>query len=274
LSPSPTTPEGFLSGAAASVPLFAVQRHLTEFLQWRFSQLPPGSYQWRADDAHSETGQGRSEIFIGGDTPIDPIVVGQRPAVTVTRAQASSVGAGMNDRAFVDWRTGAQVKMDMVPTTLLVNVLSQNMTEAESLAWFCHQQIFAFREVIVKLMPELLYLGQRMGIGAPAPAGSLVQSSDVEWSVVVLSVPTYLQFMVATEPLNRPIFNRITMQAEADLPDPPPSRPPVLLQGTAINQPKLTRRDRRAIEQASVELPQEGGNEAESTGPLTVTIET
>jgi hypothetical protein len=167
------------------------------------------------------------------------------------------------------------VKMDMLPTTLMINVLSSHDVEAERLAFFVWEQVSAFREAIISTMPGLLYLGQRGSLSAPSPAGALVDSTEREWTVVVVSFPCFLQHATTIQPLNRPILSgaRIGMTAQGQSPRGGVT-PTVPLQGTAPSQPQLSRRDRRALSEGRVELPQEGGDEAESTSPLTVTIET
>jgi len=242
----PTAPEAFLAGAALP-PTFEVVRHVVDFLQWRFSKLPAGGYQWRPEDGQSEPGRGQSEIVITADTPIDPVVVGQRPAITVLRGPGAFNGVGINDRAYVDMRTGAEVKMDLFPTHIMVNVLSILPMEAERLAWFATEQIWTFREEITQTLPHIiLSLGQRPSIAAPSPAGSLVNSTDHEWSVVVCGFPAYLHHSTTKLPLNRPIISGASADMVVRSPT-PRQAPSVLLQGTAINQPQQSAADREAL---------------------------
>ena len=187
-------------------PTFEVIEHLTSFLQWRFSCLPAGAYQWRPE-GQDLTGMGQSEIFIGGDTPIDPVVVGQRPAITLLRASSGFQGVGLNDRAYINLMTGEWTQLDLIPTTVMINVLSQNDIEAERIAWFALEQIRGFREPIVKTLKSLCYLGQRPTMSAPSPAGSLVGgSAEAEWTVVVISMPVFLQHATTVLPLNRKVI--------------------------------------------------------------------
>jgi hypothetical protein len=267
---SPTTPEGML-GKGAYPPTIAVVRHVIDFLKWRFSKLPQGSYRWDPDsgDATDQTG---SDVFISADTPIRPTVVGQRPAITVSRSQAAFQGTGLGDLAYVDLRTGAKVRQDLIPTNLMINVLSTVPIEAERLAWFVMEQIWTFREEIVKTMPELLYLGTKPMLSAASPAGSLVENSpDYEWVAVVVSFPCFLQHGATMLPLNKKILNGININATT----PTPSQsvvPAVQLQGTAVLQASQSEAERKAA--TSRDLPQEGPDEAQSTEPLTVTIQT
>lgn len=271
MATTPTAPEAFLGGGAYP-PTYAVVRHIVDFLRWRFSCLPPGAYQWRPE-GNDLNGDGQSEIYIGSDTPINTTTIGQRPAITVLRSQAAFSGLGMNDLAFVDLRTGAKAKMDMLPTTLMINVLSAHDVEAERIAWFVQEQLSAFREVIIKTLPSILYLGQRISMGAPSPAGSLVNSSEYEWTVVVLAMPTFLQHATHTLPLNKPVLSGATITATTvGPPKTTPTLPVVPLQGTAVSQSLQTNRDRSAALAGSSDLPQEGSNEAKSTSPLTVTF--
>lgn len=268
---TPTTPESVFTGNYS--PLFQVQRHLLSFLKWRFSLLPQGSYRW-APESESSPEQKESEIFLSADTPIRPSVVGKRPAITVTRSQAAFSGIGLGDLAFVDLATGAKARMDMIPTHLMVNVLSRLPVEAENLAWFVATQIFSFREEIVKEEPSLLYLGARPMLSPPSPAGSLVgDSTDFEWCVVVVSMPAFLHHAMHVLPLNKPIIREIDVTAAT------PERTetveaPVPLQGSAVMQPQQTSSDREGAVDGSSQLPQEGSDVAQSSEPLTVTIQT
>jgi hypothetical protein len=297
---SPTTPEGYLQGQVFP-PTFELVRHIISFLKWRFSTLPAGAYQWKPE-AESSPDQAGAEIFISADTPIKPQVVGKRPAITVLRSGAAFQGVGIGDLAYVDLQTGAQVRMDLIPTNLMINVLSRMPVEAESLAWFIQEQIFTFREEIVKSMPQLLYTGARASISAPSPAGALVESTDFEWCVVVISLPAYLQHSTSKLPLNKKIVSGVsvsgaTTPAGSTGTSPAASATPsantspasggtnvALLQGTAVAQPVQTAASRNAAVPPSIVsggftsggggLPQNDQNEAQYSQPLTVNIET
>lgn len=245
----------------------SITRHLVDFLQWRFSKHPPGAYMF--------TGHGPdSEIYISADTPIDPEVVGMRPAITVLRSHAAYQGVGIGDVAYTDLRTGAKVYMDLMPTTMLVNVLSKLPVEADRLAAYVAKQIRGFRDALTASLPELLNIGQRIGISPPSPAGSLVagDSPDFEWTVVVISVPTFLQTVQTTLPLNKPILNHVRVTGTTAA-RPATVNPIVPLQGTAVAQPLQPQAAKIAAVSGEA-LLQTGGNEAQSTQPLTVEIET
>lgn len=255
---TPTTPEGPVVGYGRFAPTFEVVRHIVSFLKWRFSQLPQGAYRY--DDSDESPEQKNTEIFIGADTPIRTQVVGKRPAITVLRGQIAGAGLGLGDRAFLDFATGAKVRMDMYPTTLMINILSTEPVEAEGIAWFVMEQISALRDEIAKASNGLiLYLGQRMMLSPPSPAGTLVDSTEVEWTAVVLACPCYLHHQVTMLPLNRPILGGVDFTVTTT---PPTEKPAgqVPLQGTAIAQPKPQ------------ELPQNSQSEASSSEPLQVQI--
>lgn len=215
---SPTTPESPYLGRDVYPPTYQLVRHIISFLKWRFSKLPPGAYQWKPE-TESTPDQAGSEIFISADTPINPQQVGQRPAITVLRAAAAFQGTGIGDWAFTELSTGAQVRMDIIPTNLMINVLSRLPVEAERLAWFCAEQIWTFREEIVKSEPCILYTGARPSLSAPSPAGALVDSTDFEWSAVVVSFPAYLQHSTSKLPLNKKILSGVDV-VTATIPEP------------------------------------------------------
>lgn len=190
--------ESYLSNASMS-PLFQLQRHIVSFLQWTFGKQPAGSYRFVSDNDPDST---ESEIFIGADTPINTKMVGKRPAITVLRGPASFQGVGFNDRSgFRSW-DGTRTKLDIIPTTLQVNVLSKIPMEAEQLAWFVAEQIWGYSDEIVDKAPFIHSMGARATISPPSPAGSFVNSTDYEWTVVVCSYPVYLTHQITSQPLN------------------------------------------------------------------------
>lgn len=269
---TPTTPEGPILGTGQYSPFFQVVRHVVSFLKWRFSKLPQGSYRYDIESEGPE--QKNSEIFIGADTPIRPETLGKRPAITVLRSQVAAAGLGLGDRAFIDLATGSKVRMDMYPTNIMINVLSTEQVEAEGLAWFVMEQISAFRDEICAASNGLiLYMGGRPMVSPPSPAGSLIDSTEVEWTAVVLSYPCYLQHATTMMPLNKKIVGGIDVNATTSTPA-AVVEPVIQLQGTAVLQPPQTTADRAAATDVGADLPQTTQDEAQSSEPLTVKIQT
>jgi len=270
---SPTVPEGPIVGRGQFSPLFDVVRLFVNFLQWRFSLAPQGSYRYVDTSVGPE--ESDTEIFIGSDSPIQTSVVGKRPAITVLRSQAAFAGLGIGDRAFLDLATGAKVRMDMIPTNIMVNCLSREQVEAEGLAWFVRKEISALRDDICKASNGLvMYTGSKMMLSPPSPAGSLIDTVDTDWTVVVVAIPTYLHIQDTALPLNKPIVGKINTTMTTT-PAIPPDRPVAVspLQGSAVQQPNQTPTDRDAAVGAGP-LPQTGPDEAQSSEPLTVEIQT
>ncbi len=205
---TPTTPEAPYLSRDVYPPTYQLVRHLISFLKWRFSTLPAGAYQWKPE-TESTPDQAGSEIFIGADTPLQTQQIGQRPAITVLRAAAMFQGIGIGDWAYTDLATGTKSRMDIIPTNVMINVLSRLPVEAERLAWFCAEQIWTLREEIVRSEPSIMYVGTRPSISAPSPAGALVDSTDFEWTAVVVSFPAWLQHGTHKLPLNKPVLKNI-----------------------------------------------------------------
>lgn len=215
---SATVPENYISGNASRVlpPDDRAVAHVLNFLQWRFSRHARGSYYWDPSSDVNE-GQTTSEILITSVTPVSHAIVGERPAITLQTAGINFSGGGIGDLAYVDLDTGAKVRMDFMPTQLRINVLSRVAFEAKSLAWYITEQIWAFRDAIVKLEPALLSLGQRPVVSPPLPPGSLMRPTpNDEWVVVVIQFPMVLQHSVTTLPLNQRILRHV--QIKTDLP--------------------------------------------------------
>lgn len=262
---TPTISESSVIGKGVFSPLVQVQRLLTSFLKWRFSKLPVDSYRYDLETDNSPE-QKNAEIYIGLDTPIETSKTGSRPCITMGRSQAAFQGIGIGDLAFNELATGMKSRMDLIPTNIQINVLSVVPNEAENLAWFIQEQIFSFREEIVKREPSLMYIGSKAMIGPPSPAGSLVDSStEFDWVVVVMSYPAYLQHVTHRLPLNKKIIRGIDLTMTTT-PRAQPVDPVIPLQGTAVSQPALN-------VGSSQPLPQTGSDEAQSTEPLSVEIQ-
>lgn len=207
-----TSAESMLLGNAAEAldPLTSATRHVIDFIRWRFSKLPAGGYHW-SEDCLEKTNQEGSEVYIAHETPIDVVNVGQRPAITGVIEGISLQGVGIGDRAFVDWTTGATTRMDLIPTTLTIAVLSAVGIEARRLAWFVAEEIWMFRDEITKSHPAILKIGAQPSITKPLPPGSLVMpTTREEWTACIIQSPLYLQHCATTLPMNRRVLQDFT----------------------------------------------------------------
>jgi hypothetical protein len=198
-------------------PTVRVVHHLVSFLQWRFSLAPVGAYHWAPEDADSPEGI-RSEIYIAGDTPLPARAVGERPAITILRSQLAFQGVGMGDLVDHNLRTGGKAYMDLLPTTICINVLSRLGFVAERLAWFVQDQIFTLRDEIVRTEKCILSLGARTTMSPPSPAGALIDSVESDWIAVSLFLPTYLQHRTSHVPINVPTLKKLGTEIEVSEP--------------------------------------------------------
>lgn len=195
-------------------PTVRIVRHLVSFLQWRFSLLPIGAYHWAPEDETSAEGVTASEIYISGDTPLPGRAVGERPAITILRSQLGFQGVGIGDMLHHDWQSGGKQYLDLLPTTIVINVLSRLAFVAERLAWFVQEQVFCLREELVRNEPCLLSMGARTTMAPPSPAGALVESAESDWMVVALYLPVYLQHRAGFVPINVPVVDAVDVTTE------------------------------------------------------------
>ncbi|RLA42234.1 MAG: hypothetical protein DRQ64_00155 [Gammaproteobacteria bacterium] len=208
-----TAPEYQQSENWLGSPFLHIKRVIVKFLQGLHAQCPPGAYQWCPAQNTSPDHFKASEIWIGSETPLNPDVIGQRPAITVLRGPGMFQGVGLGDQAFHDLRTGAKVLMDMLPVTVTVNVLSRIPAEAEGIAWFAAKHIWALREEIMRGEEGIMFLGSRLNISPPSPAGSLVgPDTEHNWVVCSVSIPCYLQTSVTRMPLNTGVVQSIAVK--------------------------------------------------------------
>ena len=267
---TPTAPEHGASEDWVGGHFLNIKRVLVRFLQGLHAHCPVGAYRWAPEQPEAQDHAG-SEIWIGSDNPINPDVVGDRPAVTVLRGPGSFQGVGIGDLAFVDMRTGSEVLMDILPVTVTVNVLSRVPAEAEGLAEFEAEHIWILRKLIVKNEEGIMYIGNRLNVSPPTPAGSLVgPDTEHNWVVCSVMVPVYLQKSMVRMPLNKRVLNRadVTMTA-GKLPSREPEK--VLVQGSAVLQPKIqVPQPPTDPNDVGPSLPLRGENERQSTEPLEV----
>lgn len=277
---TPQTPEG-QPGEDGSSPLVRVQRVMVSFIRGLFAQCPPGAYHWDPETLSNPLQEG-SELWIGTESPVDPEIVARRPAIVVGRGPAAFHGIGLGDQAYTDLATGAHVKMDMIPTTISINVLSRVPMEAEELAWFVIKHIWNLRDELMRGNSFILYMGQRPSLPPPSPAGSLVGGPETEHNTVTVSMtmPVYLQHMEVAMPLNKEVLRNfeVVMVVTANGPR-QRLRPRRALSGTAVLQPDPGRAVTRPASlvlstEAPATLPQTGSDEAQSSEPLTVRFKT
>lgn len=242
-------------------PVLHVRRVFLEFIGGLFATAPSGCYHW--DPSNPEG----SEIYLSDDTPIAVERVGARPAITVMRGPADFKGLGIGDMAYRDLATGAVAKMDMISTTVIINVLSRIPIESENLAWMINEHIWLYREEFIRSQPGLLYTGAKGRISQVTPAGSLVRGdTEHNWVVCSIFLPVYLQHMAAKYPLGDGRTKGFITGIDGTIKVAEvvtPTTPVLVLQGSAVAQPLGS----------GGELPQNQENEAQSSSePLDVTI--
>jgi hypothetical protein len=272
------TPEGQPSEETIG-PLVGIQRVVVEFVRGLFAQCPLGAYHWEASSGTSQDQEG-SDIWIGTENPVDPEMVANRPAITIGRGPAAFHGVGLGDQAYIDVKTGAHVKMDMIPTTVNINILSRNKFEAESLAWFVAENIWNLRNELMRGNTFILYMGQRPSLSPPTPAGALISGPDSEenWIAVTINMPVYLQHMTVAVPLNKPVLREVATVVTASGPR-QKLRPRRALVGTTVLSEEPVKVPSRPVspvlsKEAPATLPQNGLSEAQSSEPLTVRFKT
>ena len=267
-------------------PLTQCVRTYVSFLKGLFAQLPQGCYRWDPATENSPDQKG-SEIFITSDTPVKvDEYVGKRPAIAIVRGPATFQGIGIGDVAHSDLATGGRSRMDIIPTTIFVNVLSRVPLEAENLCWWAGSHIWQLRELLIKGESGMLDTGRRPNYAPTSPAGSLVApDTEHNWVVSVASFPTYLQHGMHSLPLHsgpgtgivEEIETVMTALNRAGTPKSP--QPPVPLQGSAVLQPRVSVPSSAVgigggATGSGVALPPDPEEEAQSTEPLTVTVKT
>lgn len=198
-----TTPQ--LSDFRTS-PLEFVRMLYVSFLQGLFNSAPPGSYHWEPDET--------TEIHITDENPIKTNSIGARPAVTVSRGPVQPYGLGFDDMEKYDMATGAKTKSTLIPGTMTIHCVSRVDLECERIAWVIWEQIWANREIL--LQAGLFEVGRGANIGAPSPAGSIVQcDAGEEWYLVSINSPFQFNRSTKVTPLGKRIVQGINLSLRA-----------------------------------------------------------
>ena len=187
-------------------PLEFVRMLYVSFLQGLFNAAPPGSYHWEPSED--------SEIFISDENPLKADRLGARPAITVSRGPVQAHSLGFDDMENYNFASGSKTKSILVPGTMTIHCCSRNELECERLAWVCFEQIWANREILMQA--GLFEVGRGAVVGAPSPAGSIIQNDSGE-EFYVVSVTSPFQFNRTTKvtPLGRRILQGIELALQA-----------------------------------------------------------
>jgi hypothetical protein len=179
-----TDPSGGFPSDFKYSPLEHVRSLFVGFYQGLFRAAPSGLYHWSEDDE-------QTEIYITDENPVKAVNIGQRPAISFTRGPVSFYSLGLDDMLEYDPRTGQKVKSVLIPGTMTINCSSRVSLESERIAFVCAEQLWLHRELLMKA--GFFEIGRQAQIGAPSPAGSIIQA-DVGDEWYVTSVPCPFQF--------------------------------------------------------------------------------
>ena len=192
-------------------PLEHVRTLFVAFCQGLFAAAPRGAYNW---DPNNEL----SEIYISNENPMHDETIGQRPAISVTRAPVQFYSLGLDDMLAYDFETGTKRKSVLVPGTAIINCCSRVELEAERIAWICGEELWLHREML--MAQGFFEIGRQPSFDAPSPAGSLIAGdSGTEWYVVAVSCPFQFYRTSQVSPLNKRIIQNIGLSITSRLRD-------------------------------------------------------
>lgn len=194
-------------------PLQHVRELYTRFLQGVFSARPVGNYQWRPDDKHTE-------VCIVNENPLNPLVYGQRPIMTLTRSEVQFQSLGLDDMIYTDVRTGMKRKSVLIPGAMTISVCSRVDQESENLAMIVADSLWSLRDVLQRM--GFFHVGQNIRVGAPGPPGSIMANdAGKEWYCTRVLSP--FQFVRTNQitPLNQDVFQHVQAQLRPMVPQEP-----------------------------------------------------
>lgn len=184
-----------------NTPLRQVRVLYARFLQGLFAAAPRGSYHW--EPALEDT-----EIVITDENPINLDVVGQRPAISLTRGPIQFYSFCLDDLMGYNFRTGAKKKTVLIPGTMSINCCSRVDIECDQLAFIISDHLWLLRGHLLK--QGFFQIGQQLAIGAPSPAGSLVSGAgEDETYCTTVTSPFHFPRTGQVTPLGKQIIQSI-----------------------------------------------------------------
>lgn len=181
-------------------PLEHIRVLYVQFLQGLFWAAPAGHYHWAPDET--------TEIYISDENPLKADIIGQRPAIAVSRGPAQFHSLGLDDMDDYNFQSGAKKKSVLVPGTMTLHCVSRVDLECDRIAWVVAEQLWANRELLLRL--GFFEVGRQPMIGAPSPAGSIVQADQgEEWYVTSVTCPWQFNRTTEVTPLGSEILQGI-----------------------------------------------------------------
>lgn len=164
------------------------------YLQGLFNFLPAGNFHWEPDYEITE-------IIIRGEAPLNPEVVGKKPAITVVLGATSFAGIGINNTLEYDFATGREVRTDLMSGNLVVYCLAQSDIIAQRLAYIvAHHTRVQQRLLEGEGGFHMIARPNGCQVNSPSPPGSLVAGDPEGLVMVQVNVPFQFQWTWSTEP--------------------------------------------------------------------------
>jgi len=188
-------------------PMLYIRQVITGFIQGIYENVSEAQYRWSSDPA-------AAKIFISASTPVDAKAFGQRPVIAVSRSAIMFAATGIGGIESMSAKDGSVVRSDIINTQLIVQHISTKEAEAEEMAFYTFEQVWANQEVLARYG---FILSANPAVEQASPAGSLVEG-DVKgmWAVPVI-LPVRAVRRIRSTPMGDPILKRISYRIEVKL---------------------------------------------------------
>lgn len=209
-------------------PLNFVVRTISAFLQTIWETSERGLFHWTPKIEETE-------LVITEDNPLNLDAVKHKPAIALSLGDMVFEGTSLDELVTVRASNASEHHTDLVPGNITLNCLARFQQQARFIAWQSARTIWNLRKMLIKC-GVFQEIGRKIQIGKVSPAGALVQGdTEMEWCVVPVVVPFYMQWNDTVTPLandwsGRPIhpLREIEVQFTSKIsgPQPPRSLPP------------------------------------------------
>lgn len=189
----------------AGSPLLYLRQVITGFLQGVYESVVEQEYRWSADPS-------ACRLYISSSVPVDGQAMGKRPCIAVSRSALQSTATGIGGIESIDNRTGSITRRDLLNMMFVAQHISTKEDEAEDLAAYTYDQVWANQEVLGHY--GMLLTGNP-AIEQPGPVGSLVSGDTKGMVAVPVVLPIRVQRCVRSFRLGDPILNQVQIRIRA-----------------------------------------------------------
>jgi hypothetical protein len=172
---------------AAQDPYLYILKLYVQYLKGLFNFMSTGEFHWEPDDEVSE-------IIIRGEAPLNPEVVGKKPAITVVLGPSQFQGIGIDNLVSQELSTGVKIHTDLMSGFIVVYCLAESDTTAMRIAHMVANFTRAQRNLLESPGGFHAIARPAATINSPSPPGALIAGDPIGLIMVQVNIPFQFQW--------------------------------------------------------------------------------